>query len=262
MSEEFDKNILFDNIYYLIKEQDKKIGEVENAIGVSSGYISRTYKDGGKPGIDFIINISKALKVSIDALLKIKLNSLTPTERYILSFLEKMVQDTNADRLNWKTEKADYLNHLAVDMNGISEHDLFSPGFIVETNGDAYPDYHTSPIFFSKSFGEDTIINGDCYNIRLKNHTYLYIMNISLDGDANTPFAFAKEVWIKSRSERQCLCTTGDKAGLSDIIDVLYSTVKESLKHPKINKDIKYSMDAFMNDDIEDDDNDGLPFNF
>lgn len=261
MSEEFNKNILFDNIYYLIKKQDRKIGEVENAIGVSSGYISRTSKDGGKPGIEFIINIAKELKVSIDALLKIDLSALTPTERYILSFIEKLISDTREDKIEWNKETPKYLRQVAMDMNGNTDHALFTYQSFIDDNGYESPDLSSPAVFFSKSFGEKTQIFGNCYNLRLKNNTYLYIMDISSGRNKDEPLEFAREVWISSRGDKQYLCTTNDKAELKYIIDILYETVEESMKHPKIKSNLKESMDAFMNDDLEDDDG-GLPFNF
>lgn len=69
MAEQFNAEVLFDNIDFLIKSENRKIGEVESKAGVSAGYISRTSKDGGsRPGIDFIMNIAKVLHVSIDTL--------------------------------------------------------------------------------------------------------------------------------------------------------------------------------------------------
>lgn len=108
MMEKFNSKLLFDNIEYLIRTQDRKIGEVEAEAGVSAGYISRTNKEsGGKPGIDFIMNISEVLHVSIDTLLKVNISSLTPTESYIVSFLEKMTKDTIKDLLAWEFETKD-----------------------------------------------------------------------------------------------------------------------------------------------------------
>ena len=89
MGKSFDKNLMLANIYYLIKEQGRKIGEVENDAGMSSGYLSRVSKDQfTKPGIDFIFNVANILKVSIDTLVGVDLTALTPTEEYLLRFME------------------------------------------------------------------------------------------------------------------------------------------------------------------------------
>ena len=46
MSVEFNKQLMLDNISFLLKEFGKKIGELEAEAGVSPGYISRISKDG------------------------------------------------------------------------------------------------------------------------------------------------------------------------------------------------------------------------
>ena len=62
MPEDFNKNRLFDNISYLIKKNDLKIGEIENGAGVSAGYIARASKDEkSKPGIEFVMKVAELL---------------------------------------------------------------------------------------------------------------------------------------------------------------------------------------------------------
>ena len=52
MNIEFNKQLMLDNISFLLKESEKKIGELESEAGVSAGYISRISKEGNtKPGI-------------------------------------------------------------------------------------------------------------------------------------------------------------------------------------------------------------------
>ena len=148
MTEQFNPKILFDNIDFLIKSENRKIGEVESEAGVSAGYISRTSKDGGsRPGIDFIMNIAKVLHVSIDTLLKVDISSLTPTERYLISFLEK----------------------LETDQNGITNHPLFDFHRFYEEGESEYPEEVSRVVFVSNSFGVHTSIHGDCFELKLKN---------------------------------------------------------------------------------------------
>ena len=79
----FDKKILLENISYLLKEKEMKIGELEAAAKVSTGYISRiTKEENSKPGIEFIMNVAEVLNVGMDTLLKVDLSAQTPTEKY------------------------------------------------------------------------------------------------------------------------------------------------------------------------------------
>ena len=257
MVEELNKKRLFDNISYMLKKSGKKIGELETEAGVSSGYISRTSKDNNtKPGIDFILKVAAILNVSVDTLLNVDLSRLTPTEQYLLSFLEKLTKDTLDDKLDWNRESAEYLNHqLVLDKRGNCDHPLFACATYMEEGEEGYPDEVTRIVFTSRSFDVHTVVAGDCYNLRMKNDTILYFMNISksvhMVGDAE---AFAKEIWMcPYRSPAQYLCGTKDAAEIGLLIEGLYEAITENARHPKVNKDIKLIIDAFMNDDIEDD---------
>jgi len=265
MPREFDKKLMFDNIAYLLKETGKKIGEVENEAGVSAGYISRTSKDqNAKPGIDFIVRIADALHVGIDTLLGIDLSSLTPTERYLLTFLEKLRDDTAADKLEWHRESADSLNRMETDINGNVDHPLFSyETFYEEGEGD-YPDQVSRVVFLSHTFDCHTFIDQECFNLRLKNGAYVYLMHVEKSVHrTNDPDVRAIEVWMVSPGECQYLCSSLDGSPLAPLVTALYAIVQEFSKHPKIKGDFKRSIDAFLNDDLDDDpvpQTDDLPF--
>lgn len=264
MAVEFDKNLMLSNIHYLIKQQGKKIGEVENEAGMSSGYLSRVSKDQfTKPGIDFIFNVASILKVSIDTLVSIDLAALTPTESYLMNFIEKLCDDTMADKLDWNRESADSLNRLSYDKKGNVKHPLFS----VERfeDGDEYdtPEYITEVVFVSHSFDCNTFIDNDCFNLRLKNDSYIHLMHIVKrrykQGDPNPR---AIELWMTGNGDKQYLCSNTDNSPLSKLLVGLYTIVSEYSKHPKVKKELRYVIDAFMKDDIEDDpvNDDELPF--
>ena len=265
MGQKFNKNIMFDNISFMLKELGKKIGELESEAGVSPGYISRTTKESNtKPGIDFIMNVADALNVSVDTLLRVDMSRLTPTEQYIITFLEKLVKDTLDDKLNWQTETAGYLNRrLETDMNGYCDHPLFSMENFYEQGETEYPDEVTRIVFTSHAYDVHTCIDGDCYNLRMKNGTVLYIMKICKSvyrtGD---PDAHAIEIWMcPKRSSNQFLCSTKDTVEIAALIENLYAVVSQNARHPKVKKDIKNVIDAFLNDDMEDDeDQDDIPF--
>lgn len=249
MNTEFDKSILLDNIPYLLTESDSRIGTLESATGVSVGYVSRISKDDKvKPGIDFIYNAAKYFNVSIDTLLDVKLGELTPTERYLVSFLEKLNKDTLDDKLDWEVESADSLNRIETDMNGYVEHPLFSFETFYEESETEYPDEVSRVVFTSKSFDCRTAIAGDCFNLRMKNNAILYVMNISKsvyrlkDKDA-----FAKEIWMYVPDVgKKFLCSNNPESSLAFFVDNLYSTLSERMRHPKIKDEMKHIIDLYM----------------
>ena len=253
--EHFNSQILFDNIEFLIKSENRKIGEVESAAGVSAGYISRTSKDGGsKPGIDFIMNIAKVLHVSIDTLLKVEIASLTPTEKYLISFLEKLEHDTTHDLLTWNRESKEHLREIDVDREGFPEHPLFEFHRFHANEKGEYPQGVSRVVFASRLFGVDTAINGDCFNLRMKNNAHLYLMNISkIKDQSGNAEGSAIEVWMQTQSNTQYLCNDYGNSKLKDYIDNLYAVVSESTKHPKVEPDVRYIIDSFMKNDNDDD---------
>lgn len=263
MNDNFNSRLIFDNISYLIKEQGKKVGEVETQAGVSAGYISRNSKDSNsKPGIDFLSRVSEILNTSIDTIMKIPLSELTPTERYLVSFFEKLKADTAADKILWEIESKEYLNQLEPDINGFVHHPLFSYETCYVPSETDYPDQVDRTVFVSKTFGSQTVINGDCYNVRLKNGVRLYLMNIvKIVHQVNDADATALEAWMMDNSGGQCLCGTQNDQILADLLIDLYNTVHEVLRHPQLSNSFRCAIDAFMNDDISDDSGtDNYPF--
>lgn len=264
MSEEFNKKRMFDNISFMLKEYGKKIGEIEASAGVSPGYISRTSKEeNAKPGIDFIVNIANALDTSIDTLLNVNMTELTPTEKYLVSFLEKLKKDTVDDKIIWNIESADCLNRQEPDMNGYVEHPLFSYETFFEQSEIEYPEEVSRVVMTSKSFDCHTYITGECYNLEMKNHAILYIMNISKSVHyTNDLTAYAKEIWMyKPQTGSKFLCSNKESSSLANMVEDLYRTVAERSKHPKISSDLRYIIDSFMNDDhMNDEEEDEMPF--
>ena len=61
---EFEKGKLMANINDLIKERGRKIGELEDAVGVSRGYLSRMSKaeNESMPGVDLIYRLADELE--------------------------------------------------------------------------------------------------------------------------------------------------------------------------------------------------------
>lgn len=264
MSAFFNKKLVFDNISFMVKAMGKKIGELESEAGVSPGYISRTSKDEkAKPGIDFILKVAEALDTSIDTLVSVNLTDVTPTERYLISFIDKLKSDTLLDKLEWERMSAGSLNRLEPDRDGYISHPLFSYETFYEEGECDYPDEVSRVVFPSHSFDCHTYIYGDCFSLRMKNSTILHLMNISKTVHrANDTDAYAKEIWMtKPQVGTQFLCSNRDNSPLAKMVDDLYSIVKEASKHPKIKRDLQYIIDAFMQDDLSDDPSEyDLPF--
>lgn len=260
----FNKKLCFSNIRELLRQNpDVKIGQIEKEAGIRLGYMSRLEKEGNtsEPSMEFIVSAAKLLKVSIDTLVSTDLTALTPTEQYIVNFFDKLKADTLKDKLDWNRETAFNLNRIEPDMNGWIYHPLFAEETFYEESDCEYPEEVTRIVFNSKTFGPHTFICGDCFNLRLKNGTTLYLMDIerSVHMTADTS-AYAKEAWMYVPHKGcQLLVASQDDTPVASLLELLFATVKERMEHPKINKDVMSAIDSFMNDDITDDIDD-MPF--
>ena len=247
---ELDKNILFDNIAFLLKKQGKKVGELENAADVSAGYISRTKDGNGKPGLDFVVKVADFFGVSMDALLKVRFSALTATEEYIVRFLEKLTQDTEADCLDWKKETetdANICYHPDDMVMDTYSHPLFR---VIDGGGD--PEVE----FISHSYGDKTYINVS-YNVNISDSVSVYLVFVT-DREAKDFMNIGvKELWLVGRSGRQFLCDDVDSpAGIGEMIKNLFCAVEENIKHPKIKEEYRDAIDSYLNGVDEE-----LPFN-
>ena len=247
MSYEFDKELMFRNITFILSEVGKRIGEFEAETGVSAGYISRTSKDEkSKPGIDFVVNAAESLNVDIDSLIKVDYSALTGTERYLLDFLSKLKADTAIDKIEWECETAEYLNGLRVDFEGKVHHPLFEVRTFFEQTEVEYPEEVTRPVMTSRSFDVHTAIHGDCFHWKMDDNSIVYIMNISKSVyRTNDKDAFAKEIWMVTKNGTQFLCSN-KKSQLSEVVDELYQIIVESFNRPRLNDDVKSAIDSFM----------------
>jgi hypothetical protein len=258
-NKKFDKYRTFSNIRELLKTSDVKIGQIEKEAGCQPGYMSRLDKpsNASEPSVEFLTTAAKMLNVSLDVLVLKDLVSLTPTEKYIISVMEKLQRDTIADKLEWKKEGAEYLNNLDCDINGYVDHPLFEYHEFYEEGEGCYPDLVNRITMDSDSFGYATFISGDCYNLKLKNNSILYLMDVSKTvykvGDAD---AKAEEIWLYKPRVGVNFLVGSKSLQCGDLVHILFETVRESMRHPQIKKDIKSVLDAFMNDDFDDDDDD------
>lgn len=260
----FNKTLCFSNIRELLRQNpDVKIGQIEKEAGIRLGYMSRLEKAGNtsEPSMEFIVSAAKLLKVSVDTLISVDLTGLTPTEQYLVNFFDKLKTDTLQDKLDWNRETTFNLNRMEPNMNGYVDHPLFDEETFYEESECEYPNEVTRIVFNSKSFGSRTYITGDCFNLRLKNGTTLYLMDIEKSvHKTNDISAFAKEAWMFVPGKgSQLLVASKDDTPVAPLLEVLFSTVKERMEHPKVNNDVMYAIDAFMKDDLDDDD-DSIPF--
>lgn len=250
----FDKTICLENIRYLLRKTDIKIGRLEKESGVQPGYLSRIEKkeNSAQPSLDFLLKASELFHVSMDQLLSVKLWRISPSEQYIINFLDKLRNDTNQDKLHWYIDAQKELSnmipveHEVEDEDGSIDHPLFidvkSLPKIVEIN-ESVPRI----VFDSKYFGIYNVINDDCYALKIDVST-LYFMDIkSIPLEKNKSPETAKEIWMYVPGYgAEFIAGDKDTEALSQIVETLSQSIKEALKHPKVSQNVKSIIDAFM----------------
>lgn len=253
----FHKRLFLKNVRELIKGGGIKLGQIEKDAGCQPGYVSRLEKESNSsdPSAEFIATASKHIGISMDTLNSIDFCCLTPTQKYEVSFFEKLISDSNADKLDWQRENKDILNRMETDMNGDTDHPLFSFKRFTIKNEDGFSQEEKRVVFVSDSFGLQTYIANDCFRLRLKNGSCLYLMDIERAvhkvGDIS---AYAKEIWIFTPGAgSHILARNNDNTQLASLVDRVFATVQGHMKLPKIKNAHKQAIDAFMKDDFEDD---------
>lgn len=239
----YDKHLLFNNIRYLLRINNIKLGDIEKEAGVAPGYMSRLDKEfsSTEPSLEFVFTAAKLLNSSVDSILKIDLSKLSSNEEYILNFLNKLIKDTDNDVLSWNVEKYELLKSFS------DSDSCYHPLFTIEKFEDVFFDNTAiinRMVFKSNSYGKNTIIGGDGYNLELPGNCRLYVMKVK-NNTNNGPSAI--EIWMYNEKNNTAkpLITTAD-INLSKVLISLYEKIELSVKRPTIDKDLKTVIDAFM----------------
>ena len=263
----YDKALVLSNIRGLLKTSDKGLGFIEEKAGFNPGYVARLEKPGNttEPSLNFIATAAKYLNVSIDYLVKAPVVDLTPTEKYLLGFLDKLNKETLDYKLDWEIEYQGTLNRMTDSGKVEDWHPLYSYNtFYVPGEAD-YPEQESRTVFTSHAYDCNTYIAGDCFNLRLKNGARLYLMNaakaVGECGEFDTRII---EVWMAMPDNTtRYLCADYDTGDIGKAVTTLYTSVKTYMKHPTVKKDLAYIIDSFMKDDMEDDaDENDMPDSF
>lgn len=124
---DFNNTFLIKNINYLLNMHKLSIGDLENALCLSAGYISRTAKKDSKKkmSIDVVWKISKIFDIDIYSLISRDLSMPKKGIDLIADFVDKLINDTMKGDVCWENEGgyACYLNQKYIDIGLIKEKD-------------------------------------------------------------------------------------------------------------------------------------------
>ena len=104
MDSEFSRQRLVENISTLMQQQKLKVGEVEQRIGISTGYLSKMLKKDtvSAPSADTIWKLAKVFGVSTDMLIEGDFSGSNENIQYLRSFFSKLKSKTISDEIEWE----------------------------------------------------------------------------------------------------------------------------------------------------------------
>lgn len=254
----FDKYLLFSNIRELLKNSDVKIGEIEKQAGCYPGYMSRLDKKDNttEPSVEFVMTAAKLLNTSVDIISTCDLRALTPTEGYLTDFFNKLDRDTLENKLDWKIDSPIDLNDLETDDGGYTGHPLFFHVYYEEKDQNGEMKGVHRVLFKSRNFGNQTYITENCFELKMKKFSRLYLMNVGKKTINSSEFDdTAREIWLVNiRDEAEFLASNKENSSISLIVDTLFDTVMGRMKRPNIKKEFRSIIDAYFNGDLGEND--------
>ena len=101
---DFDNSHLIGNINYFLRKLNLRMGELEQMIGVSAGYISRTAKENAakKLSIDVVWKLARLFGVDIKTLGEADLMVPSSNAKMVVKFLDKLCRQTARNEIKWK----------------------------------------------------------------------------------------------------------------------------------------------------------------
>ena len=246
MKKTFNRERFFGNIYALIKQKKKKVGDVEKLADVSAGYLARLARDkeGSVPSVEFVTNIAAALEVTVDFLLYANVGSLTPNEKYIMTVLEQLISDTQCGEIEWECEKGYVFREVSEPGRvGGFTHPLFKENDMPD-NGITYLSSYMYQSGFAGEYPVD--VCGDCYNTELPlADARIYIMNAKPENYSAEQRGF--EIYLVSGEEVLPLACTWEVADeIRKKIETLYDTIAEAMSHVKLGDKAKGILDRYL----------------
>jgi len=236
--ENLNSKLILNNINYLIKKSNKRIGELETEIGVSLGYFSKLLKEDkvSIPSTEIIYNTSRVLKVPLEELLTVDLSALDETEQRILNFIDKLINNTKNRKSEWSE------NH----PSSLSPYSELPPIFEVENDmyeGDSVK--YRSSFFNSEEKGFANIV-GDYY-ISIYNDSLIYFTMIQLPYNINQSY-LGFELYLLKDNRLMPICCELDcyNSILYKKMERLYSEIRKALKYPFMDKGVIDIIDDFI----------------
>ena len=277
----FSRQRVIDNINSLLQFQHRKVGDLEKALGVSTGYISRLSKEGNDStlGAEFVFKAACFFEVSADALIEVEFGKTDPMIRYIQRFIDKLAKGTETDEQKWTAIPTHRISDMLI---GKAKIEFPVCCYKDTTFGQDEDEELTSENYFEYEFGayghlklvsafypSVVVPRGDVFHTKLGEEKELYLVQYYPEGSGDKELFYElmvvdinKEKQFNSPSngaspvlnERDIppyvfpVCNTmcPDWEPIQNEISNLYRTVSRSQMRIRLNPTVKSAIDEFM----------------
>ena len=194
---DFNRQQLVENINNLIQLRNMKVGEVEQAIGISTGYISRLSKagNGSIPATDVVWNLARLFGVSTDSLISGDYSAGNDNLSVLRRFIAKLNVKTMEGNLDWYAVTTKYVNAVLTGeeppffLVGKTEKDNGTPYLLDEINENrkTYPFYGNRAIISAAAPQDCVWLTGDGFKTEMSGGKWLYLFRLCTDVETGTP---------------------------------------------------------------------------
>ncbi len=243
----FNKSLLAKNIRFLATQKGIKIGELEAEAQVSSGYLSRMLKieDGGTSSslMDLIVLASSKLDISVDSLLEMDYQNLTPNETYLDHFFEHIFQETQEGSRSWNFETEDML---------LQYPGKYPSPFVIAQ----YDNMDYVGVAFESKFNPKARLGSGCVYSAINGHL-LYIVKTIEEGAFGDEFGYEVYMSDNQKKDTDAMVRTFPEDALYSIIDNIFKEASKASHQVKITRNVRTIIDTYLNPPKDEED---LPF--
>lgn len=253
---EFDKKLCMNNIYYLVKKRNLKIGDIESKAEISPGYFSRINKEDSKtnPSIEVLCSVAEQLSISLDSLISVDFSALTPDESYVLKFLEALKDSVNKHKDSWEKEiLKKILNYSDINTP------LYHPMLCLST--DNYDDY-VSAYYRSDFYPERSMrLLDDIYYLPVSFNETIFLSSTVMLEDRENDLVESKgyELYLKGPNKKvSTICCAYEEIypTFYTMLESLFNSIKEAVSRTSISDEVRGFLSSYMKNKQDDD----LPF--
>lgn len=238
----FDKRRFLDNVYYLAKLRDIKIGVLEANANLSTGYLARLNKEENKsvPSIEVLVSFAEMLDVSMDSLINCDLEPMSGNDVYVCEFLDKLISETTGNKLVWTKEDGSLLHSTERGaqhplLKNVGEHSFYNNHYQSQFRPN-----------------EDIELDDGQYYVKLGEGVFLYLMNTSVNLRSTNKDEINSvneiELYLVAGQSINKICRKHYKEAspFDDKLLQLRQAAKDSTKHVNLDQNLREVIDLFM----------------